>query len=113
VAADNIGDDLADEHKTCIYRIVQEALNNISRHSGADTAKVVARQEANRMVLTIQDNGRGFNFEKEKGLGLLGMEERVTQLGGDLQVVSEGGRGTLISVVLPLQPAPAGVGSRS
>lgn len=111
VAADNIGDDLADEYKTCIYRIVQEALNNISRHSGADTAKVVARQEPNRMVLTIQDNGRGFNFEKEKGLGLLGIEERVTQLGGDLQVVSEGGRGTLISVVLPLQPALAGVGS--
>ena len=42
VAADNVGDDLGEEHKTCIYRIVQEALNNISRHAGADTAKIVA-----------------------------------------------------------------------
>jgi signal transduction histidine kinase len=104
VAADNIGDDLGDDYKTCIYRIVQEALNNISRHSGGDTAKVVARQEGNRIMLTIQDNGMGFNVDKEKGLGLLGIEERVTQLGGDLQVVSEKGQGTLISVVLPLQP---------
>lgn len=113
VAADNIGDDLADEHKTCIYRIVQEALNNVSRHSGADTAKVVAHQEDGHIVLTIQDNGTGFDVDKEKGLGLLGIEERVTQLGGDLQIVSENGRGTLISVVLPLQPALACAGDKS
>ncbi len=104
VAADNVGDDLGDEHKTCIYRIVQEALNNISRHSRADTAKIVARQEENRIVLTIQDNGKGFDVHKEKGLGLLGIAERVAQLGGDLEVLSEEGRGTLISVVLPLSP---------
>jgi signal transduction histidine kinase len=104
VAADNVGDDLGEEHKTCIYRIVQEALNNISRHSQADTAKIVVRQEENRIVLTIQDNGKGFDVRKEKGLGLLGIEERVTQLGGDLDVLSEEGRGTLISVVLPLLP---------
>jgi signal transduction histidine kinase len=111
VAADNIGDDLADEQKTCIYRIVQEALTNVSRHSRADTAKVVARQEENRIVLTIQDNGSGFDVEKEKGLGLLGIAERVAQLGGDLQVVSEEGRGTLISVSLPLQSAQVTTGS--
>jgi signal transduction histidine kinase len=104
VAADNVGDDLGEQHKTCIYRIVQEALNNISRHSKADTAKIVARQEENRILLTIQDNGKGFDVRKEKGLGLLGIEERVTQLGGDLEVLSEEGRGTLISVVLPLSP---------
>jgi signal transduction histidine kinase len=104
VAADNIGDDLGDEYKTCIYRIVQEALNNVSRHSGGDTAKIVAQLQGNRIMLTIQDNGTGFDVNKEKGLGLLGMEERVTQLGGDLQVVSEKGQGTLISVVLPLEP---------
>ena len=110
VAADNIGDDLADEQKTCIYRIVQEALSNVCRHSGADTAKVVARQEQHQIVLTIQDNGAGFDVGKEKGLGLLGIQERVTQLGGDLEVVSEEGRGTLISVTLPVQsvPMPAG-----
>lgn len=102
VAADNVGDDLDEQHKTCIYRIVQEALNNISRHSGADTAKIVARQEDNRIVLTIQDNGKGFDVRKEKGLGLLGIGERVTQLGGDIEICSEEGHGTLISVVLPL-----------
>jgi signal transduction histidine kinase len=102
VAAENVGDDLGDEYKTCIYRIVQEALNNVCRHAHAEMAKVVTRQEEDRIVLTIQDNGKGFDVRKEKGLGLLGMEERVTQLGGELQVLSEEGRGTLISVVLPL-----------
>ena len=111
VAADNVGDDLGEEHKTCIYRIVQEALNNISRHSRADTAKIVARQEENRIVLTIQDNGKGFDVRKEKGLGLLGIAERVTQLGGDLEVLSEEGRGTLISVVLPLSSVHAATGA--
>jgi signal transduction histidine kinase len=111
VAADNIGDDLADEQKTCIYRIVQEALSNVCRHSGADTAKVVARQEHNRIMLTIQDNGAGFDVQKEKGLGLLGIQERVTQLGGDLEVVSEEGRGTLISVTLPVQSVQVAAGA--
>jgi signal transduction histidine kinase len=113
VAAKNISEDLADEYKTCIYRVVQEALTNISRHSGADTANVAARQEEDRIVLTVEDNGRGFDAKKEKGLGLLGIEERVAQLGGDLQVVSENGRGTSISIELPLQPKFAGVGGRS
>ncbi len=61
-------------------------------------------------MLTIQDNGSGFDVDKEKGLGLLGIGERVTQLGGDLQVISEKGRGTLISVVLPLQAGPVAAG---
>jgi signal transduction histidine kinase len=104
VAADDVVDDLGEQHKTCIYRIVQEALNNISRHAEADTAKIVARREDHRIVLTIQDNGKGFDVRREKGLGLLGIEERVTQLGGDLEVRSEEGHGTLISVVLPLPP---------
>lgn len=104
VAADDIGDDLGDDYKTCIYRIVQETLNNVSHHSGADIAKVVARQQDNKIVLTVQDNGKGFDAAREKGLGLLGIEERVSQLRGTFQVVSEVGRGTLISVILPLSP---------
>ena len=102
ITAQDIGDDLGDDYKTCIYRIVQEALTNVYRHSGASAVKIVVRQDKDGITVTIQDNGTGFDFSKNKGLGLLGIEERVTQLRGHLGVVSEQGRGTEISVVLPV-----------
>ena len=107
VATGEINDDLADEQKTCVYRVVQEALNNVAKHARAETAKVVVRQEDSRIVLTIQDDGLGFDVKEGKGLGLLGIQERVAQLGGDLELMSEKGRGTLISVTLPMHPLRA------
>jgi signal transduction histidine kinase len=59
------------------------------------------------LLLSIQDDGQGFDVRHSRGLGLLGMEERVAHLGGTLQLVSEPGSGTLISVVLPLAPSTA------
>ena len=92
---------LAEELKTSIYRIVQEALHNCQRHSGAKRVRVQLQRTPEKMLLTVQDDGRGFRTE-ERGLGLLGMEERVNRLGGRFQLSSEEGDGTLVSVELPL-----------
>jgi signal transduction histidine kinase len=94
-------DELPDEYKTCIYRVVQEALHNCARHSRATTVRIRVEQERDRLLLTIQDDGQGFDARHTKGLGLLGMQERVTQLGGTCQVHSQPGRGTTLSVELP------------
>ncbi len=102
VAADGVSDQLPEEFKTCIYRVVQEALHNITRHAAAGSVRIAAQQEPGRLLLSIQDDGRGFDVRRSRGLGLLGMEERVAHLGGTLQLISAPGSGTSISVVLPL-----------
>jgi signal transduction histidine kinase len=104
VAAEAVADDLPEEYRTCIYRVVQEALHNVARHAVAGAVRIVAHQEPQRLVLTIQDDGRGFDAQRSRGLGMLGMEERVVHLGGTFRVTSAPGSGTLISVVLPLAP---------
>jgi signal transduction histidine kinase len=106
VAAGGVSDELPEEFKTCIYRVVQEALHNVTRHAAAGSVRIVAQQESQRLLLSIQDDGQGFDVKRSRGLGLLGMEERVAHLGGTLQLLSEPGRGTLISVILPLVASP-------
>lgn len=100
VRAESISEDLPDEHKTCIYRIVQEALYNVTRHAKANSARIELVQKKDKLLLTIQDDGQGFVPERDKGVGLLGMEERVTRLGGTFLVVSSPGKGALIRVEL-------------
>ncbi|MCC6365943.1 MAG: sensor histidine kinase, partial [Bryobacterales bacterium] len=102
LSADDAPDSFSDEHKTCVYRVVQEALNNCARHAQATHVRIVVRQEPTRLLLVIQDNGKGFDPRFVRGLGLLGMEERVRYLGGNFHLESEPGRGTLIKVELPL-----------
>jgi signal transduction histidine kinase len=102
VAADHVPDELPEEHKTCVYRVVQEALNNCSKHAAAQVVRVTVSQADSKLLLTIQDDGRGFAGQNERGLGLVGMEERVTHLGGLFEVDSKCGQGTLLSVQLPL-----------
>lgn len=101
VAAENVSEELPEEHKTCIYRVVQEALHNSLRHAQAGMVRVTVRQEESRILLSIQDDGKGFNAHEDRGLGLLGMKERVGRLGGDFAVDSEPGHGTVVSVALP------------
>jgi signal transduction histidine kinase len=59
------------------------------------------RQQPDRLLLTIQDDGRGFDVQETKGMGLLGIEERVTRLGGKYKIHSQPERGTILSVELP------------
>ncbi|HSP69522.1 MAG TPA: ATP-binding protein [Bryobacteraceae bacterium] len=100
-AADSAGE-LPDALKTCIYRVVQEALHNCARHAQAHAVRVVVRQEDSRIVLSVEDDGRGFDARRVRGLGLVGMEERVRHLGGVFHVRSTPGGGTKVDVELPL-----------
>ncbi len=90
------------------YRIVQEAVMNAVKHSGAGACTVTVRHLTGRLVVTVQDDGRGFDPAEVNlagaaaGLGLIGMRERVTQLGGYLRVESAPGRGTTVIVEFPL-----------
>jgi|SRR5579872_1873084 len=103
VATELDSEDLPDDYKTCIYRIVQEALHNCSRHSNATTIRVRVQQRPGALLLSIQDDGRGFDVSQSKGLGLLGIEERVAQLGGTCHVHSGPGIGTVVTVELPFR----------
>ena len=105
VTAENVSDSLPDAVRTGVYRLVQEALNNVSRHSGAKSAVVNVQQTADSIGLTVKDDGSGFEPEKIRGLGLIGMEERVKQLGGRLEIESQPGHGTLLRATLPLAAA--------
>ncbi|HLN03758.1 MAG TPA: sensor histidine kinase [Bryobacteraceae bacterium] len=102
VEAGEIFDPLPDDHNTCVYRVVQEALHNCARHAHARSVRIRVCQAADRILLSIQDDGRGFDAQRVRGLGLVGMEERVEHLGGTFQVRSEPGHGTVLDVELPL-----------
>jgi signal transduction histidine kinase len=104
VDAEDVPDRLPDEYRTCIYRVVQEALHNATRHSNATHVRVTVTHEESRVCVRIQDDGVGFQAPQEKGMGILGMEERVRHLGGSFHIDSQPGQGTGISIQLPLAP---------
>jgi signal transduction histidine kinase len=99
---------LPDSVKTCVYRVVQEALHNCEKHAGARNVRVAVRQLPDCLVAEIEDDGRGFQLNeqrmpsKPRGLGLLGIRERVAIAGGTLVVDSAPGQGTRIGMRLPL-----------
>jgi signal transduction histidine kinase len=86
-----------------LYRIVQEALANVARHSQATSAAVSLSQDAAALTLTITDNGAGFDPQApHPGIGLHSMRERAESIGGRLTIESQPGRGTAVTVTLPL-----------
>jgi signal transduction histidine kinase len=97
-------DTLTETQKTCIYRVVQEALTNCARHAKAKSVLVSVRMEAEGIAVTVSDDGIGFNASAsvKEGLGLLGMRERVEALDGNLKISSRPGKGTVIRVQIPL-----------
>ncbi len=101
VSTDLVSDNLPDEYKTCIYRVVQEALHNCSAHSNATAVRIKVQQELKALTLSIRDNGQGFDVQHSKGLGLLGVEERVAHLGGKCEIRSEPSSGTVLAIELP------------
>jgi signal transduction histidine kinase len=96
------------ELSTAAFRIFQELLTNVARHAGATRVDVAMRAEAGRLVLEVHDNGKGISeadLSGSKSLGLLGMRERAMAFGGSVEFAGSGGKGTRVTVVLPL---PAG-----
>jgi signal transduction histidine kinase len=107
VATELESGDLPDEYKTCIYRVVQEALHNCARHSHAATVRIRVEQLPDRLKLVIQDDGQGFDVGHTKGLGLLGIHERVARLEGKCVIHSSPGSGTELLVELPFHEPPS------
>jgi ligand-binding sensor domain-containing protein/two-component sensor histidine kinase len=109
VEIDNIDDALGEEGQTNIFRIVQECVNNIIKHSQATAAAFTLKRHAHHLELMVRDNGRGLKLEKQSekppakgGFGLIGMAERVKMLGGEFSIASD--PGTVIRIRLPLSP---------
>jgi signal transduction histidine kinase len=125
LTTDRVDGRFAPELETCLYRIAQEGLTNVARHAGASLCRVHLQRLSDTVLLTVEDNGKGFDLQQQRqqdhfGLGLLGVRERVSEFGGTFWLDTAVGRGTRLSVQLPsllraseedddTQPAPIAV----
>jgi PAS domain S-box-containing protein len=107
--SDKPSDTLASEVRTCLFRIVRELLVNVVKHSKAHKINVSIHRHSGRIVLHVQDDGVGFNVRKLDSApgkparyGLFGIREQLDRLGGRLEIKSEPGRGTAVTVVVPI-----------
>jgi signal transduction histidine kinase len=95
---------------SAIYRIVQEALTNVARHANASRVEVHLREHPEELLLKIRDDGRGITGEEvsdPRSLGLIGIRERAVMAGGTVHFEGVAGRGTIVSVRIPMQTRPA------
>jgi two-component system sensor histidine kinase UhpB len=106
---------LSPQIETAFYRIIQEALNNIAKHSEADRIEICFEQRDSMIIASIADNGKGFDLEKvlhpespERGFGIIGMQERVSLLGGRIDIQSRPGFGTHMNIEIPYQKGSGG-----
>ncbi len=105
--SDNIPRSIHPDVALCVFRIVQEGLRNLKKHSGAATAQVRLRRTTGKLFVSVRDEGIGFDvreLKKKEGLGIRSMEERVSLLGGRFEIHSEPGKGTRIEAWVALQP---------
>jgi signal transduction histidine kinase len=110
---DNIDDLLAPEMEMTLYRILQEGVRNVLRHAGASQLILEVKREETAVRASLFDSRCGFDMEKlpaqagpGRGMGLLGMRERVSYLDGSLDIQSTPGRGTRVTVRIPLKLTP-------
>jgi signal transduction histidine kinase len=96
---------LPDELQVAIYRIVQEALTNVARHAGAGRVAVELDVADGQVRLSVEDDGHGVTGEPTPHLGLLGIRERVTTLGGTLRIGAGRGRGFRVEALIPVEAA--------
>jgi signal transduction histidine kinase len=102
-------DRLPPETEVTAYRIVQEALTNVAKHAQATSCRVYLQRLANTLLVTVEDDGVGFDLtasdriDSEHRLGLIGIRERVSRLGGQLLLESAPGKGTRLTVELPVR----------
>jgi signal transduction histidine kinase len=96
------------DYEEALYRVVQEALNNVAKHANATQVSVLLEISSEDVAVIIEDNGRGFNPDRasdapsrHSGMGLLGMRERAAQFEGSVQIESSPGQGTTVFVRVP------------
>jgi signal transduction histidine kinase len=118
VLQDRMDERLVPETEATAYRIVQEALTNVAKHARATGCRVYLQRLPNTVLITIEDDGVGFDLpeiqsrDATRGLGLVGIRERVSQLRGTLRIETAPGKGTRLTVELPARPRnPAGDGT--
>ncbi|HEY0545533.1 MAG TPA: PAS domain S-box protein [Pyrinomonadaceae bacterium] len=104
-------DGMTAEVETTLYRVTQEALNNVAKHAGARNVGILLERRAAYVSLIIEDDGKGFDGEQglgegEKGLGLIGMRERTAVVGGTLEIESYPGGGATVVLRIPLPQDP-------
>lgn len=100
----DFGTTLPEAMKTGLFRIFQESLTNVARHSKAKKVAVTLNRENGSVILSIKDDGVGFdkeNVTNKKTLGILGMKERTSMIGGSYEIISKPGKGTQIVVTIP------------
>jgi signal transduction histidine kinase len=109
-------DDVAEQLKVVVYRILQEAMNNVAKHSEADRVHINIVKFGNELKLKVEDNGCGFDFEvisstpsPMSGYGLSNMRDRAEICGGKLKITSKPGAGTGIELILPFDSMPRGL----
>jgi PAS domain S-box-containing protein len=103
--AESVPRDLPDDISLCLYRVTQESLQNVIKHSGAAAARVSVKLENGEIRLSVSDNGNGFNPSARKAkeaLGLISIDERVRAVKGEASVISAVGTGTRIEVHVPI-----------
>ena len=96
-------DTLSDQHRTCIYRVIQEALTNCVRHARATAIGIIVRAKEDTIDVSVRDDGVGLDpSRRAAGFGLRGIEERVRELGGNITLLSAAGQGATLTIKLPI-----------
>ena len=106
LSAPGVEKQLPDSVKTGLFRIFQESLTNVARHAHAENVRVSLKHSDGKIVLSIEDDGKGFDKKKIAGkrtLGILGMKERTLMMGGEYEINSSPGKGTTVLVAIPEQ----------
>ncbi len=110
---DGMPGDGSKESETSFFRIIQESVNNLVKHSGARNASVAVRKHPDEVVAIVHDDGKGFDYASmqggtaQAGLGLSSMIERASMLGGHLEISSGKGIGTTVTLTVPVNPGHA------
>jgi signal transduction histidine kinase len=94
---------LPDSHRTCVFRVIQEALTNCVRHSKARRISVTVTGHQDELAIAVRDDGVGFDpTQRRGGLGLRGIEERVKELAGTVTISGDAGKGTTLEIHVPV-----------
>lgn len=103
---ENVGEGLDDERSTSVFRLVQESMSNVIRHANARTAQICISQKDGQLSIDILDDGIGLGDRRHKpgSFGLIGMKERIAAMGGHFAITGLRGKGTLVSLTIPVDP---------
>jgi signal transduction histidine kinase len=110
---DRMDERLSPELEICAYRVIQEALTNVAKHAEASSCRVYLQRLPHSVLVTVEDDGRGMispvseGTKREQGVGLIGVRERVAGMGGSVRLETRAGKGTRLTIELPVRAGTA------